>query len=122
VDGTKRRRNIADWKNANIIPIFKKGSKNVATNYRPVSLTSHLCKVFEKIVRDQVVEFLEVNGLKDSQHGFRKGSSCLTNTPLFLDKVTRSVDQGHDVDIVFLDLAKHSTRCHTQNYWKNYKN
>jgi len=95
----------ADWKDANIIPIFKNGS--VATNYRPVNLTSQLCKVFEKIVRDQVVEFLEVDGLiKDSQHGFRKGSSCLTNTLLFLDKVTRSVDQGHDVDIVFLDLAK----------------
>jgi len=63
--------------------------------------------VFETIVRDQVVEFLEVNKLRrDSQHGFRKCSSCLTNTLLFLDKVLHSVDDGHDVDVVFWDLAK----------------
>jgi len=61
----------------------------------------------ETIVRDEVVEFLEVNKLiRDSQHGFRKGSSCLTNNLLFLDKVLHSIDEGHDVDVVFLDLAK----------------
>jgi len=97
----------ADWKEANVVPVFKGGCRNVATNYRPVSLTSQLSKVFETIVRDQVVEFLEVNKLiRDSQHGFRKGSSCLTNTLLFLDKVLHSVNEGHDVDVVFLDLAK----------------
>jgi len=42
-----------------MIPIFKSGNRNTATNYRPVSLTSQICKVFEAIVRDQVVEFLE---------------------------------------------------------------
>ena len=63
--------------------------------------------MFETIVRDQAVEFLEVNKLiSDSQHSFRKGSSCLTNTLLFLDKVLHSVDEDHDVDVVFLDLAK----------------
>ena len=45
-----------DWKEANVIPIFKSGNRNTATNYRPVSLTSQICKVFEAIVRDQVVE------------------------------------------------------------------
>jgi len=97
----------ADWKEANVVPVFKGGCRNVATNYRPISLTSQLSKVLETIVRDQVVEFLEVNKLiRDSQHGFRKGSSCLTNTLLLLDKVLHSVDEGHDVDVVFLDLAK----------------
>ena len=79
----------ADWKEANVVPVFKGGCRNVATNYRPISLTSQLSKVLETIVRDQVVEFLEVNKLtRDSQHGFRKGSSCLTNTVLFLDSYT----------------------------------
>jgi len=74
----------ADWKEVNVVPVFKGGCRNIATNYKPVSLTSQLSKVFETIVRDQVVEFLEVNKLtRDSQHGFRKGSSCLTNTLLF---------------------------------------
>jgi len=94
-----------DWKEANVIPIFKSGNRNTATNYRPVSLTSQICKVFEAI--DQVVEFLEDNKLiRNSQHGFRKGSSCLTNLLLFLDKVIHSIDDGHGADIVFLNLAK----------------
>jgi len=88
------------------LPVYKVGSRNVATDYRPVSLTSQLCKVFETIVRDQVIEFLETNVLiRNSQHGFRKGSSCLTNLLLFLDKVLHSVNDGFSVD-VFLDLAK----------------
>ena len=41
------------WKEANVVPVYKRGSRNVATNYRPISLTSQLCKVFETIVRDQ---------------------------------------------------------------------
>ena len=42
----------------------------------------------------------------ESQHGFRKGRSCLTNLLTFLDKVTTYVDSGKDVDVVFLDFAK----------------
>jgi len=96
-----------DWKDANVIPIFKGGTKSSAINYRPISLTSQLCKVFEAIVRDQIVKYLEDNRLiRDSQHGSRKGSSTLTNLLLFLDKVLNCVDEGLSVDIVFLDLAK----------------
>jgi len=84
----------ADWKEANVVPVFKGGCRNVATNYRPVSLTNQISKMFETIIKDQVVEFLEGNKLiRDSQHGFRKGSSCLPNTLLFLDKVLHSVDR-----------------------------
>ena len=60
-------------------------------------------------MRDQVVEFLEANKpglIRNSQQGFRKGSSCLTNPLLFLDKVSHGIDEGHGVDIVFLVLAK----------------
>jgi len=56
---------------------------------------------------DQVIEFLESNELvKNSQHGFRKGSSCLTNLLLFLDKVLHGVNEGYLVDVVFLDLPR----------------
>ena len=44
--------------------------------------------------------------IRNSQHGFRKGSSCLTNLLLFLDKISHSIDDGFLVDVVFLDVAK----------------
>jgi len=96
-----------DWKKSNVNPIFKKGSRSQAENYRPVSLTSVICKVFESLIRDAMVKYLEDNFLiGDSQHGFRKGRSCLTNLLSFLDKVTGSIDSGDSVDVVFLDFAK----------------
>ena len=55
-------------------PIYKKGNKNIAENYRPVSLTSQCSKLMESITRDAIVQYLEGNQLlKDSQHGFRTG-------------------------------------------------
>ena len=66
-----------------------------------------MCKVSETVVRDQVIEFLESNEvIKNSQHGFRKGSSCLINLLIFLDKVLHSVNEGHSMDVVFIDLAE----------------
>ena len=68
-----------DLKLQYITPIFKKGNRTEAVNYRPVSLTSHLIKVFERVVRKHLVKHLENNIiLPDSQHGFRKNKSCLT--------------------------------------------
>ena len=96
-----------DWKLATVSPIFKKGNRHKAENYRPVSLTSIICKLFESIIRDHLVHYLESNILiNNSQHGFRKGRSCLTNLLEFLDKVTGCVDSGENVDVIFLDFAK----------------
>jgi len=73
-----------DWRTANVSPIFKKGDKTVPGNYRPVSLTSQTCKIFESIIRDDLVFHLETQGLiRDSQHGFRRGNSCLSNLLVF---------------------------------------
>jgi len=69
-----------DWKRANISAIFKKGSKKDPGNYRPVSLTSHAGKLFEKLVKEEIVQHLERNKLiNSSQHGFMQNKSCLTN-------------------------------------------
>jgi Reverse transcriptase (RNA-dependent DNA polymerase) len=96
-----------DWKLANVIPIYKKGSRGQSGNYRPVSLTSQLCKLFKSIIRDVTVDHLENSELiRDSQHRFRRGRSCLSNLLVFLDRVTRAVDEGNCVDVVFLDFAK----------------
>ena len=53
-----------EWKEGNIIPLFKKGSRNVSVNYRPVSLTSIMCKVLETIVRDHIMDFLVKHKIK----------------------------------------------------------
>ena len=96
-----------DWRRANVVPIYKSGDRGKAKNYRPVSLTCQLCKVFERLVRDELVEHLESKGLlRDTQHGFRRGRSCLTNLLTFLDRVTEELDKGGSVDVIYLDFAK----------------
>ena len=48
----------SEWKEANITPLFKKGSRNKPDNYRPVSLSSVVCKLLETVIRNHMVEFL----------------------------------------------------------------
>ena len=96
-----------DWKLANVSPIFKKGAKSDPANYRPVSLTSVCCKIFESLIRDHIVKHLEENNLlADSQHGFVNSRSCATNLIEFFDAVSEAVDSGEGMDIIFLDFAK----------------
>ena len=96
-----------EWKEANIIPLFKKGSRNKSENYRPVSLTSVVCKLLERLIKDHLVDFLFKNQLiNPSQHGFLKARSCLTNMLCFLEDVTKWVYEGSPVDIIYLDLKK----------------
>ena len=76
-----------EWKEANSIPLFKKGSRNKYVNYKQVSLTSVICKVLETIIRDHMMDFLIKHKLiNPSQHGFLKARSCLTNLLGFLRK------------------------------------
>ena len=96
-----------NWKEATVTPIFKKGTKGEAGNYRPVSLTSIPCKIFESIMKDDIMSHLQENKLiKDSQHGFMPGRSCSTNLIVFQDKLTKIIDQGKSADIFYLDFAK----------------
>jgi len=95
------------WREANIVPIFKKGSKTQCSNYRPVALTSVCCKVLESILRDDIVNHLEGNKLlNNSQHGFRKHRSCTTNLIEFMEFVTAAADKGEAVNVVYLDFSK----------------
>ena len=96
-----------DWKMVRVTPIFKKGSKNQAGNYRPVSLTSVPCKVMESLLRYIILKHvMENNLLSEDQHGFSKGKSCMSNLLIILEDVTESLDEGFGVDIIYLDYSK----------------
>ena len=97
----------AAWKKAEVKPIFKKGSKNDPGNYRPVSLTSIVCKVFEGIIRDSLNKhLLDNNLLSDHQYGFMSGRSCTTQLLTTINDWMLLLDDKKPVDVVYLDLQK----------------
>ena len=94
-------------KQSTITPLHKGKSTAHAANYRPVTLTSHLVKIFEKVLRKHVVSHLEKNNLfNNSQHGFRAGRSCLSQLLSHYDKILTLLDSGANVDVIYLDFAK----------------
>ncbi|CAM5088769.1 unnamed protein product [Natator depressus] len=96
-----------NWKKANVVPIFKKGKKEDPGNYRTVSLTSVPGKIMEQVLKESILKHLdERTAIRNSQHGFTKGKSCLTNLIAFCDEITGSVDEGKAVDVLFLDFSK----------------
>ena len=95
------------WRMANVWPIFKKGSKGDPANYRPVSLTCVVGKVMESLIRDKIVEHLERHSLiRPSQHGFLPGKATTTNLLVYMEALTKLIDQGHAVEVLYLDFVK----------------
>ena len=96
-----------EWKTGWVSPIHKKSSRLIPSNYRPVSLTSVVCKIMEQIIRDKIIDHLVNNELLSScQHGFIKGRSCITQLLATLDRWTEVMDGGGDVDAVYLRLLQ----------------
>ena len=103
-----------DWKEANIIPLFKKGPRNKSVNYTPVSLTSVICKVLEPIIRDHMMDFLiKHNLINPSQHGILKAGSRLTNLLCFFEEITKLVHEGSPVAIWI--SRKHLIKFHVKD-------
>ena len=96
-----------EWKHANVTAIFKKGNKNLPQNYRPVSLTSIVCKLMESILRDAIVKHMKLNGLfSPQQFGFIEGKSTTLQLLSVLDIWTEILDQGGSLDAVYCDFMK----------------
>ena len=90
-----------------ISPVHKNGSRGVAKNYRLVTLTSHIVKVFERVIRHALVSHLERHGLLPTgQHGFRAMRSTLTQLLSYWDKMLDKLEGGGGVDAISLDFAK----------------
>lgn len=96
-----------DWRTAFVIPVFKGGNRKQATNYRPVSLTSVTCKLFEHIIAKHILRFLDQNTLLyPYQHGFRTGLSTVTQLIETIHDFAAAVDIRQQVDVVCVDFAK----------------
>ena len=92
---------------AQISAIFKKGNTSQAKNYRPVSLTSVICKTLERIIRDHLIDHIDKNKLfSDKQYGFIKGRSTTLQLLEVLDKWTEAIDDGLEVDCIYTDFMK----------------
>jgi hypothetical protein len=102
----------ADWRDALVTPIYKKGEHYNPANYRPVSLTCVICKVMEHVIVSNIMEFLDSNQiLTDRQHGFRKGRSCETQLLEFIDELVRYMEGGGQADVLIMDFAKAFDKC-----------
>ena len=95
------------WKTAYITPVFKKGDRTCPRNYRPISQTSVLCRLLEKIISGNILDHLYNNDLlSHEQHGFLPRRSTTTQLLKTLNDWQDSFYTGDTVDIIYTDLAK----------------
>ena len=95
------------FKQTDILPLYKKGSVGCPENYRPIANSSHLIKVFEKIVRKYIVKYLDDNNMfNPNQHGFRSNRSCLSQLLAHYDEILHQMEEGLGIDVVYLDFSK----------------
>ena len=99
-------------KTAYVTPIHKGESRSEPANFRPVSWTSHLVKTMERVIRKGLVSYLERNKLMDeTQHGSRAGRSTLSQLLEHQDEILKELEQGNNVDTVYLDFSKAFDKC-----------
>ena len=95
------------WKTANIIPIHKKSSKDKAGNYRPISMTSSICRLLESIIKNDVLQYLMSNNMiSDQQQGFLPKRGTVTQLLKTLNDWTLSHDQKQPLNVIYTDFAK----------------
>ena len=97
----------AMWRKTQVTPLFKKGNKQSCSNYRPVSLTVILCKILETFIRNAIMKHMEENKMfTDHQHGFRTKHSCVTQILEVVEHWSEILEQGGNLDCIYLDFAK----------------
>lgn len=97
----------SQWLQAYVTPVFKKGSMSDPTNYRPISLTCTCCKVMERIINDQLLDYLSAHSLiTNSQYGFLRKRSTCTNLLECINDWTLALDKHQTTDIAYIDFQK----------------
>ena len=94
-----------DWKNASVVPIHKKGDKDDVQNYRPVSLTSLVMKIFEKCLRDKLFKICQ-DKITSKQHGFLPNKSCDTQMIPFITSLSLTLGSKGQADVIYFDFSK----------------
>ena len=97
----------SDWKVAKIIPLHKGNEKDEINNYRPISILSSISKILERLIHDQLYEYLTKNNLlSEYQSGFRRFHSTTTSLLDATNEWLANMDEGKLNSVVFLDLSK----------------
>lgn len=96
-----------DWTSANVVPVYKKGDRHFAGNYRPISLTSIVVKVMERIICKQLTAALEQSAhLSNTQFGFRANHSTVSLLLSAVHDWSLCLELRSSVHCIFLDFAK----------------
>jgi len=95
------------WKSANVTPIFKKGLSSCVSNYRSISITSVFCKLYERVIKTQMLSFLQDNKVINcNQHGFLSRHSTCTQLLETINDWSISLRNRHSVEAVYFDFEK----------------
>ena len=96
-----------EWKKANVVPVYKKGDKQILNNYRPVSLLPICGKFFERLIYNNLFKyFIQNDLLSQNQSGFKPGDSCINQLISITHEIYQSFDDGLEARGVFLDIYK----------------
>jgi hypothetical protein len=97
----------SDWKKAIVVPIYTGGDRSVVTNYRPISLTSAVCKQMEHVIAGYLRQVWDkYDWLYEGQHGFRPGYSCESQVITVCQNIADSLDEGLSIDAIIIDFSK----------------
>ena len=105
IECTKTCKIPEQWKTAFVTSLHKKGSKKDPLNYRPVSLTCILCKIYEKLIRRHILDFIG-DKISTNQHGFVESKSCLSNLLEAVEAIIGLLEDGSPVDVFYFDFCK----------------
>ena len=98
----------SDWRLVKVIPLYKgKGNKSDTTSYRPVSLTSVACKLLERLITQQIKEYLEAtNALHNAQHGFRSNRSTTSNMLIYDMLIAEALNERAECHVIIIDFKR----------------
>ena len=96
-----------DWKNARVVPVYKKGATQDPANYRPISLTCISCKIMEHIIASNIMKHARANNIiYQLQHGFLDRRSCETQLLEFQTDILKNLEKGQQSDVLIMDFSK----------------
>ena len=102
-----KREFSSEWKKANVVPVQQKSDEQLLKNYRPVSVLPIARKFLERMIYDNIFEYLTANKtISDNQSGFKPGDSCVNQLLSITHELCHSLDNGFEVRVVFLDISK----------------